>query len=147
LAQSSSTKITNHKHKYICNSISIRAEKCVKSQEMLRFNPTHEVKESLKIVSITFYTHMHGQNRTGRSGFDSRQGLGIFLFAPCSDKPTQPLIQWVPGALSAGEKRPGTEAYWSPTSSAEFRKDRSYTSNPHTPWRGALSSGATSHYL
>jgi hypothetical protein len=36
-------------------------------------------------------------------GFDSRQGLGIFLFTNVSRpalRPTQPPIQWIPGALS-----------------------------------------------
>jgi hypothetical protein len=41
----------------------------------------------------------------GVLGFDSRRGLGIFLFATASRKalgPTQPPIQWVTGALSLG---------------------------------------------
>jgi len=45
----------------------------------------------------------------GVLGFDSRQGLGIFLFTFTSRialVPTQPPIQWVPGALSLGVKRP-----------------------------------------
>jgi len=33
--------------------------------------------------------------------------------------PTQPPIQWVPGALSLGEKWPGREADHSPPSSEE----------------------------
>jgi hypothetical protein len=36
-------------------------------------------------------------------GFESWQGLGIFLFTTTSKPavvPTQPPIQWVPGALS-----------------------------------------------
>jgi hypothetical protein len=36
--------------------------------------------------------------------------------------PTQPLIQWVEGALSAGIKWPGCEADHSPPSSAEVKK-------------------------
>jgi hypothetical protein len=36
--------------------------------------------------------------------------------------PTQPLIQWVRGALSLGVKRPGREADHSPPSSAEFKE-------------------------
>jgi hypothetical protein len=35
---------------------------------------------------------------------------------------TQPPIQWVPGALSLGEKRPGREADHSPPSSAEVKE-------------------------
>jgi hypothetical protein len=49
----------------------------------------------------------------GVLGFDSRQGLGIFLFITASRTalgPTQPPIQWIPGALSLGVKRPGHEA-------------------------------------
>jgi hypothetical protein len=50
--------------------------------------------------------------------------LGIFLFTTASRPalgPTQPPIQWVPGALSLGVKRPGREADQSPVSSAEVR--------------------------
>jgi hypothetical protein len=36
--------------------------------------------------------------------------------------PTQPPIQWVPGALSPGMKRPGREADHSPPTSAEVKK-------------------------
>jgi hypothetical protein len=36
--------------------------------------------------------------------------------------PTQPPIQWVPGALSLGVKRPGREADHSPPSSAEVKE-------------------------
>jgi hypothetical protein len=47
----------------------------------------------------------------------------IFLFTTASKTalggPTQPPIQWVPGALSLGVKRPGREADHSPLSSAE----------------------------
>jgi len=35
--------------------------------------------------------------------------------------PTQPPIQWVPGALSPRIKRPGREANYSPPSSAEVK--------------------------
>jgi hypothetical protein len=57
--------------------------------------------------------------------FDSRRGLGIFLFTIASRPalgPTQPPIQWVPGALSLGVKRPGHEADLSPPSSAEVKE-------------------------
>jgi hypothetical protein len=46
----------------------------------------------------------------GVIGFDSQRGLGIFLFTTASRPavgPTQPSIQWVPGTLSLGVKRPG----------------------------------------
>jgi hypothetical protein len=36
--------------------------------------------------------------------------------------PTQPPIQWVPGDLSLGIKRPGREAHYSPPSSAEVKE-------------------------
>jgi hypothetical protein len=54
---------------------------------------------------------------SGVLGFDSRRGLGIFLFTTASRTavgPTQLPIQWVPGALSLGVKRPGREADHSP---------------------------------
>jgi hypothetical protein len=44
-------------------------------------------------------------------GFESRQGLGIFLFTTASRpalRPTQPPIRWVPGALSLGVKWSGS---------------------------------------
>jgi hypothetical protein len=44
--------------------------------------------------------------------------------------PTQPPIQWVPGALSLGVKWPGREVDHSPPSSAEVKNEWSYTSTP-----------------
>jgi hypothetical protein len=59
-------------------------------------------------------------------GFDSRRGLGIFLFTTAVSGtalgPTQPPIQCVPGALSLGVKRPGREADHSPPTSAEVKE-------------------------
>jgi hypothetical protein len=43
---------------------------------------------------------------------------------------TQPPIQWVPGALSPGVKRPEREAGNSPPSSAKVKNEWSYTSTP-----------------
>jgi len=65
--------------------------------------------------------------------FESRQKLGIFLFTTVSRpalRPTQPPIQWVPGALSLGVKRP---------SSAEVKEwVELYLHSPNTPTlRGA----------
>jgi hypothetical protein len=48
-------------------------------------------------------------------------------------RPTQPPIQWVPGALSPGLKRQGREAENSPPTSAEVKKIWIYTSSPPTP--------------
>jgi hypothetical protein len=76
------------------------------------------------------------QNMTGLSactgwtigflGFDSQRGLGIFLFITAMSStalgPTQPPIQWVPGALSLGVKRSGRESNHSPESSAEVKE-------------------------
>jgi hypothetical protein len=65
--------------------------------------------------------------------FETREGLGIFLFTTVS-RPvlgsTQPPIQWVLGALSLGAKRPGREADHTPPSSAEVKNAWSYTSTP-----------------
>jgi len=44
--------------------------------------------------------------------------------------PTQPPIQWVPGALSLGVKRLRRETDHSPPSSAEVKNACSYTSTP-----------------
>jgi hypothetical protein len=67
----------------------------------------------------------------GVLGFDSWRGLGFFLFTTASRPalgPIQPPIQWVPGALSLGVKRPVREADHSPPSSAEVKNAWSYTS-------------------
>jgi hypothetical protein len=63
----------------------------------------------------------YGLDDRGSVGFDSWRGLGIFLFITASRTvlgPTQPPIQWVPGAPPLGVKRPGREADHSPPSSA-----------------------------
>jgi hypothetical protein len=78
----------------------------------------------------------------GVLGFDSRRGLGIFLFTIASRTalgPTQPPIQCVPGALSLGVKRLRCEADHSPPSSAEVKGwVELYLHSPNTPpWRGA----------
>jgi hypothetical protein len=74
----------------------------------------------------------------GVLGFDSRWRLGIILFTTASRTalgPTQPPIQWVPGAFSLGVKRPGREADHSPLSSAEVKNAWSYTSTPQYVFR------------
>jgi hypothetical protein len=77
----------------------------------------------------------------GVLGFDSRRGLAIFLFTAVSRAalgPTQPPIQWAPGALSLGVKRPRCEADHSPTSSAEVKSEWSYTSTPLVRLHGVV---------
>jgi hypothetical protein len=78
----------------------------------------------------------------GVLGFDSRRGLGIFLFTTASRTalgPTQPPVQWVPGTLSLGVKRLGREADRSLPSSAEIKECMElYLPFPDMPsWRGA----------
>jgi hypothetical protein len=47
-------------------------------------------------------------------------------------------IQWIPGDLSPGLKRPGREADHSPPTSAEVKKRGSIHQLPHmSSWRGA----------
>jgi hypothetical protein len=75
-------------------------------------------------------------------GFDSRQELGIPLFTTASRSalgPILPPIQWVPGALSLGVKRPRREADHSPPSSAEVKECvELFLHSPNTPsWRDA----------
>jgi hypothetical protein len=57
----------------------------------------------------------------------------IFLFFT-SSRPAlasaQPPIQWVPGALAPGVKRPGREVDHSPSTSAEVKKMWICTSSP-----------------
>jgi hypothetical protein len=66
-------------------------------------------------------------------GFETQRGLGIFLFTTVSRPalgPIEPSIQWVPGALSLGVKRPGREAVHSSPSSAEVKNAWSYIFTP-----------------
>jgi hypothetical protein len=61
----------------------------------------------------------------GVLGFDPWQGLGIFLFTTTSRMalgPTQPPIQWVPGAVPLGINWPGHEADHSPQPGAEVKE-------------------------
>jgi hypothetical protein len=69
----------------------------------------------------------------GVLGFDSRRRLGIFLFTTAFRTvlgPSEPPIQWIPGALSLVVKRPEREADHSPPSSAEVENAWSYISTP-----------------
>jgi hypothetical protein len=71
----------------------------------------------------------------GRPGFDSRQGQEIVLLSLASGTtlgPTQPPIQWVPGAVSPWVKRSGHEANNSPSSSGEVKNGGAVLPYPHT---------------
>jgi hypothetical protein len=60
-------------------------------------------------------------------------GSRIFLFSTSHRPalgPTQSAIQWVPGALSPGLKRPGREADHSPPTNPEVKKMWIYTYTP-----------------
>jgi hypothetical protein len=75
-------------------------------------------------------------------GFDFWQELGIFLFTITSRMalgPTQPTIQWVPGAPSLEVKWSGCETDHSSPSSSEVKNVWSYTFTlPKMPsWHGA----------
>jgi hypothetical protein len=63
------------------------------------------------IIVTRIYTTSWATGWTiGVLGFDSRRGLGIFLFSTASRtalRPTQSPIQWVPRALSLGGKAAG----------------------------------------
>jgi hypothetical protein len=69
-----------------------------------------------------------------------RQGLGIFLTTVSIPTlgPTQPPIQWIPGALSLGVKRPHPEADHSPPSSAKVKNACSYTYTPPIRLHGVV---------
>jgi hypothetical protein len=67
-------------------------------------------------------------------GVGVRVPVGSRIFSsprrPDRLRPTQPHIQWIPGALSSGVKRPGREADHSPPTSAEVKEIWIYTATP-----------------
>jgi len=68
-------------------------------------------------------------------GFESRQGVGIFLYTTAS---SQPPIQWVPGPLSLGVKRQEREANHSPPSSHEVKNTWIYAFTPPIRLHGVV---------
>jgi hypothetical protein len=91
-----------------------------------------------KCIYTIYTTLLSGQAQYNRScsifsRSSSPDRVKNFLFSMSSRLalgPTQPPIQWVPGALSPGVKRPGREADHSPPTSAEVKKMRIYISTP-----------------
>jgi hypothetical protein len=78
---------------------------------------------------MNFYIYGYGLNdRNSILGWTS----GFFLFATVTRLfvgPTQSPVQWVPGAISPGVKRPWLEAEHSHPANAEFKNAWSYTSS------------------
>jgi hypothetical protein len=95
-------------------------------------------------VSLIFTRHLRREKPGYLSGialsyglddlwFEYRQELGIFFFTTASRTvliSTQPPIQWEPGALSLGIKRPGCGDDQPTPSSAEVKNAWSYASTP-----------------
>jgi hypothetical protein len=102
--------------------------------------------DGFKIMSVGWiYLAQHTQSNyepwylsRHSAGLRSGRGLGIFLFTASRTTlgPTQPPIQWVPGVLYLGIKRPGREADHSPPSGAEVKECvEIHLHSPHTSSR------------
>jgi hypothetical protein len=108
-----------------CNVLSITERRLFSA-----FNRTHTLlHDSVPTTKVTRYTVPH---LTGRPGFDPRRKQRIFPLPSASRPalgPTQPPIQWVPGALSPGVKpERGVMLTTHPLLVPRLRKSRSYTS-------------------
>jgi hypothetical protein len=90
--------------------------------------PNHIIDMCVHVNSPYSYVHMFWvvfEWTIGVLGFDSRRGLGIFLFTTASRTalgPTQPPVQWVQGGSFPGDKAAGGEADQSPPSSTEVKE-------------------------
>jgi hypothetical protein len=111
------------------------------------FHKGGEILTSWATISFSRRTVLRGVLRACvracvcRAGIALGQGLGIVLFTTASRPglgPTQPPMQWVPGALPLGVKWPGREADHSPTSVVEVKMGGFIPTLPNTPsWRSA----------
>jgi hypothetical protein len=76
-------------------------------------------------VHILNYLYTPGL-RPELTGLRVSAGAGIFFLFTTASRPalrlTRPRIQWVPGTLSLGVKRPGCETDHSRPSSVEFKE-------------------------
>jgi hypothetical protein len=99
----------------------------IQPSTFILFNDALYISEESEYLS----RYSEGQP-AGRPEFDSRQGK-IFIFFTASRPPLEHIqpIQWVPGALFPGVKRPGLEADHSPPSSAEFKNGGTIPPLPH----------------
>jgi hypothetical protein len=129
-----------------------------KSVKTIRIMETHGTSNcgcKCKYINIIIKFHSRGSSvsivswlRAGRSGFDLRQRQRIFLLAAASRPalgPSQPPVQWIPGVLSPGVKRPGRDADHSPHLVPRLSRNRSYTSSP--PCASMACSGITSLFF
>jgi hypothetical protein len=71
----------------------------------------------------------------GRGSIPSRGKR--FFFSPQRPRPTQPPIQWLPGALSPGIKRQVREADHSPPVSAEVKNGAIHPLSHNSSWSTA----------
>jgi hypothetical protein len=99
--------------------------------------------QDLRITGAVLFMRLLQRMRwaIGVLEFDSRRGLEFFLFTTASRTalgPTQPPIQWVPGARSLGVKRPGYETDNSLPSSAEVKNAWNYNATPSIRLHGAV---------
>jgi hypothetical protein len=80
---------------------------------------------SVNIVTATGWT-----TRDSIAGWGGDFSLFTIAVSRLALRPMQPPVQWVPGALSQGVKRPGIEADHSSPPSAEVKNAWSYISTP-----------------
>jgi hypothetical protein len=84
--------------------------------------------------SVLVFNMSTTYSRWWPTGWSSSPGKGKIFLHSTSSRPalglTQPLMQWVPGALAPRVKRPEHEADHSPPVSAEVKNTRIYTSTP-----------------
>jgi hypothetical protein len=124
-ATASSLSFALNQHSFasvsLCTTQPSPAQPCDSHPSLLALQP-----HNFEIVRVLMQGTGKGQNlRPGE--------VKNFLFSTSSRPvlgPIQPPIQWVPGAISRGIKRPGREADHSPPTSAKVKKMWIYTSPP-----------------